>query len=461
MNSCIIYRAEHRGSECRFLSGKVHLPSCSSSSAVALVIASQAVGISRLYNISRDSTVLDMLRTLQSLGVGISQKRDSVLVTGVGIGGFLKPEVPINVGRSLLGASIILAMLSTYPFTSFIDNYFDRHTCAGASDQLPTEMIEVMKTFSLYGIKYLHNNVFPIAVMGVEDLPPVAFKKEECIASEVLKAAFLISCTNIAGDNSVCACEVLPSYTEWLLSAFGAEVSTVSQSWLDTITVRGHTELLARDIRMFPSTSYVLCLVAAAIILQGSSLEIRDVFIDKTVAKVLNIFCRIGGNISYSIGNNGLANICVRSGSLRGVDIDHNDLKLVSCAFPIVCVVCACSEGITRICGMAELELRNKRMVMTVIDALKGCGVSIEVAGDILEIEGKGGCKGEYTREEASIYVGDDSRIAIPFLILSFVTRTPLIMKGLKNRELAEFVGVLNKLGEEGNFSVEFMQTKI
>ena len=461
MNSYMCRTVHHGGAGC-CINGVVELPGCGYASCVALIIASQAIGESRIYNISKDDAVLHVGRALESLGIGIFYSGDNATVVGVGTGGFAQPEVPINTGGLPAVACISLGILATYPFTSFITGCTEKPTNAHSVTQVSEDMLRIMEILSLGGAKYLHNGVFPVAITGFEDLPPLSLKEYTC-TSDLVKTALLFACTNIAGENTICASTRLTSCTEVLLRYFGAEVTATSSMGKDIVTVRGHEELFAREIKIFPCQSYVLYSMAAAMIFQGSAIEIKGAFIDKAVECFIDIFNKMGGDISatdaYNSGQNysGLADICAKSSKLKGVVINCRDLPMILPELPLVCVMCACAEGITVISGLSELEVYQRHALLKVTDTLKQYGVAIQVTDDHLEIRGRGAT---ISGDGVVIDAGDDYRVAIPFLILGLATRTSLVIKGYESKEFVEFVHVMNVLGKRGNFVVEFVIDK-
>ena len=453
-----ICRTAHSGGASCSINGVVELPSCSYASCNALVVAAQAIGESGIYNISKDDSVLYMSRALESLGVDIFYAGDNATVMGVGTGGFAKPEAPINTGGSHVVACILLGILSTYPFTSFITGWNEQPTSFHTVMPISDNMLRVMEILSSGGVKYLHNGAFPVAITGFEDLPPVSLSEYTC-TSEAVKTALLFACTNIVGENTICASTRLTSCTEWILRYFGAEVTTTSSMGTNIVTVRGHEELLAREIRIFPCPLYVLYITAASMIFQKSAIEIKGAFLDKTMECFIDIFRRMGGNISAEIAHNSsddgvLANICAKSSKLKSVVINCCDLPMILSELPLVCVMCACAEGVTIINGLQELEASNRQALLKVVDVLKQYEIAVEVTDDHLEIQGRGTA---INSDGVVINVGDDYRVAIPLLVFGLATRTPLVINGVESKEFVEFVHVMNVLGKGKNFVEEFV----
>ena len=78
------------------------------------LLASQAIGKSKAYNLLRSEDVLNTLRGLKKLGVKIKLYKNYCEIFGVGINGFkYKKNLTINAGNSGTFGRLILALLIT------------------------------------------------------------------------------------------------------------------------------------------------------------------------------------------------------------------------------------------------------------------------------------------------------------------------------------------------------------
>ena len=82
----------------------------------ALLISSQAYGISKLKSILEATDVINTINSLKKLGVKILKNKKIYYVYGNGIGSFkTKNNLTINAGNSGTLARLIMGLLSTYP----------------------------------------------------------------------------------------------------------------------------------------------------------------------------------------------------------------------------------------------------------------------------------------------------------------------------------------------------------
>ena len=84
----------------------------------ALLISSQAYGVSKLKGILEAEDVLNTINALKKLGVKIVKYKNIYYVYGNGLGSFqIKNNLTINVGNSGTLARLIMGLLVTYPKT--------------------------------------------------------------------------------------------------------------------------------------------------------------------------------------------------------------------------------------------------------------------------------------------------------------------------------------------------------
>ena len=80
---------------------KIKVSSDKSISIRAVLLASQAVGKSRISNLLESEDVINTLKTIKKLGIKYSKKKNIYYIYGFGVNGFnFKKNVTINAGNS-------------------------------------------------------------------------------------------------------------------------------------------------------------------------------------------------------------------------------------------------------------------------------------------------------------------------------------------------------------------------
>jgi 3-phosphoshikimate 1-carboxyvinyltransferase len=121
-------------------------------------------------------------------------------------------------------------------------------------------------------------------------------------------------------------------------------------------------------------------------------------------------------------GGERVADLRVRAGRLKGVDVPAGRAPSMIDEYPVLAVIAACAEGTTRLNGLAELRVKESDRLAAIAQGLAACGVAVEELKDGLIIEGKG----RPPRGGALIPTRLDHRIAMAFLVLGLVAEQPV-----------------------------------
>ena len=91
---------------------KINVTSDKSISIRSILLASQAVGVSKISNLLESEDVLNTLKAIKKLGIKYKKKKDSYYIEGFGINNFnIKRNITINAGNSGTLARLILGLL--------------------------------------------------------------------------------------------------------------------------------------------------------------------------------------------------------------------------------------------------------------------------------------------------------------------------------------------------------------
>ena len=91
---------------------KISVSSDKSISIRSILLASQAVGISKISNLLQSEDVMNTLKSIKKLGINYSKKGNIYKIYGFGLNGFnIKKNITINAGNSGTLARLILGLL--------------------------------------------------------------------------------------------------------------------------------------------------------------------------------------------------------------------------------------------------------------------------------------------------------------------------------------------------------------
>jgi 3-phosphoshikimate 1-carboxyvinyltransferase len=173
-----------------------------------------------------------------------------------------------------------------------------------------------------------------------------------------------------------------------MLSGFGYEVRRQGER----VCVSGGGRLTACDIDVPGDISSAAFFLVGASIAPGSDLTLEHVGMNPTRTGVVNILRAMGADIEISgerdVGGEPVADLRVRSASLRGIRIPEDQVPLAIDEFPALFVAAACADGRTVLTGAEELRVKESDRIQVMADGLRALGALAEPTADGIVIDG-------------------------------------------------------------------------
>ena len=433
------------------LSGNITVPGDKSVSHRALILGSIAVGETHVEGLLEGEDVLATAAAMRALGAQIN--RDDAgqwTVIGCGVGGLHEPDQILDMGNSGTAVRLLMGLVGTQTFTS---------TFTGDVSLNSRPMERVMGPLRQMGVQFTSRSGgrLPITVSGSDLIKPIEY--ELPVASAQVKSAILLAGLNAPGKTTVIEPQPTRDHSERMLRHFGAEVITEN---LDgggvKITLTGQPELEGRDIRVPADISSAAFPIAAALIVPGSNLLIRNVGMNPLRAGLIKTLQEMGGKITIenSRGEDGepLADLRVEASQLHGITVPASRAPSMIDEYPVLSVVAACATGTTHMEGLAELRVKESDRLAAMATGLTDCGVQIEETEDSLTVHGSG----QPIDGGALITANLDHRIAMAFSVLGMVSLNPVtIDDGSPNAtSFPGYIELMNDLGAK----IEMRQVK-
>jgi 3-phosphoshikimate 1-carboxyvinyltransferase len=261
----------------------------------------------------------------------------------------------------------------------------------------------------------------PLRQMGarldaIDGLPPLRIEAaplrgidyELPMASAQVKSCVLFAGLLAEGETRVV--EPLPTrdHTERMLSAAGAQIHREGE----TVVIAPAERLEPGRIVVPADFSSAAFFIAAATIVPGSDVLLRDVGLNPTRTGFLAILERMGAEgieitPKGEEGGEPIGDVRVGHSELRGCEVGGADVPLAIDELPLVALVACFAEGTTTIRDAAELRRKESDRIAVVSDALRALGGRVEATEDGMVIEGSGGLRG------GSVDSHGDHRIAM------------------------------------------------
>jgi 3-phosphoshikimate 1-carboxyvinyltransferase len=263
----------------------------------------------------------------------------------------------------------------------------------------------------------------PVTLRGARDPIPIVY--EPPAASAQLKSAVLLAGLGAPGATTVFEKEATRDHTERMLSHFGAEVVVEIVGDGRRVTVIGQPELRAAEVVVPADPSSAAFPLVAALIAPGSDVVIEGVMTNPLRTGLFKTLLEMGASIetveARSNGGEEIADLRVRSSSLKGVEVPAARAPSMIDEYPVLAVAAACAQGTTIMRGLKELRVKESDRLAATAAMLRVNGVEVEIDGDDLIVHGRGRAPGGGTVETHM-----DHRIAMAALVMGLASAKPV-----------------------------------
>ena len=422
----------------RGLKGEVTIPGDKSISHRSIMLGSIALGTTEITHFLEGADCLSTIDCFRKMGVEIERKPSSILVHGKGLRGLTAPASTLNVGNSGTTTRLISGILSGQNFAT---------TLSGDDSLNSRPMKRIMPPLNTMGahIRSLNDNgcaplhIRPGALHGIHYQSPVA--------SAQVKSAVLLAGLYADSPTSVTEPALSRNHTELMLQGFGAYVATdLHTDGTATAHVEPCKELYGQQICVPGDISSAAYFIAAALLVPGSELLVKNVGTNFTRAGFLKVCKAMGADIetvSQTIeGGESRADLLVRYSHLKGTVIEGDIIPTLIDEIPMIAIMAAFADGQTVIRDAAELKVKETNRIDTVTAGLKAMGADITPTDDGMIIEGTGHLNG------ASIQSYLDHRIAMAFSVAGLASdgETQIVDSQCVDVSYPEFYATLNSV---------------
>lgn len=420
------------------LKGEVTIPGDKSISHRSIMLGSIALGTTEITHFLEGADCLSTIDCFRRMGVEIERKPSCILVHGKGLRGLSAPASTLNVGNSGTTTRLISGILSGQNFAT---------TLSGDDSLNSRPMKRIMTPLNTMGahIRSLNDNgcaplhIRPGALHGIHYQSPVA--------SAQVKSAVLLAGLYADSPTSVTEPALSRNHTELMLQGFGAYVATdLHTDGTATAHVEPCKELYGQQICVPGDISSAAYFIAAALLVPGSELLVKNVGTNFTRAGFLKVCKAMGADIetvSQTIeGGESRADLLVRYSHLKGTVIEGDIIPTLIDEIPMIAIMAAFADGQTVIRDAAELKVKETNRIDTVTAGLKAMGAVITPTDDGMIIEGTGHLNG------ASIQSYLDHRIAMAFSVAGLASdgETQIVDSQCVDVSYPEFYATLNSV---------------
>jgi 3-phosphoshikimate 1-carboxyvinyltransferase len=416
------------------LRGELRVPGDKSISHRSIMLGSLAEGVTEVSGFLAAADCLATLQAFRTMGVVIEGPVDGrVRINGVGLHGLTAPRGVLDLGNSGTSMRLLSGLLAGQTFDSELigDESLNRRPMRRVTDPLRQMGAEIATTDA---------GTAPLRIHGTGGLKGICY--EMPVASAQVKSCLLLAGLYAEGETAVVEPAPTRDHTERMLAGFGYSCQRAG----NRISVRGGGRLMATTIDVPSDISSAAFFLVGAAIASNSDLTLRHVGMNPTRTGVIEILRLMGADLTIrnerTIGGEPVADLRIRSSSLRGVEIPPELVPLAIDEFPVLFVAAACAEGETVLTGAEELRVKESDRIQVMADGLQVLGIDAIPTSDGMRIHG-GRIQG------GSVQAHGDHRIAMAFSMATLRAASAITVHDCRNvaTSFPEFVAMARSVG--------------
>lgn len=355
--------------------GQIKVPGDKSISHRAVMLGSLANGVTEISGFLKGADCLSTIDCFRKMGIDIDINGENVTVHGNGLRGLKKPDEMIYTGNSGTTTRLLCGILA--------GQNFDTSITGDASIQ-KRPMGRVVQPLSMMGAK-IENEYCPLYITGTK-LHGINYKMP--VASAQVKTAIILAGLYADGETVIHEIEKSRDHTELMLSAMGADLTVDN---LD-ITVKPTNDLTAVNVDVPGDISSAAFFLVLGAIMPNSQITVTNVGINPTRTGIIDVLKDMGADITlenvHTSAGETVADITVRSSSLKGTTVGGDIIPRLIDELPIIAVAAVFADGQTVIKDAQELKVKETNRIRAVVDEFNKCGIDITETDDGMIING-------------------------------------------------------------------------
>jgi 3-phosphoshikimate 1-carboxyvinyltransferase len=243
------------------------------------------------------------------------------------------------------------------------------------------------------------------------------------VASAQIASSLTLAATGADGRTTIAGSGNARDHTVKMLPKFGVNVRREG----DVIVIDGPQTFHAADFRVPGDPSAAAFWLAAAAIVPGSRIVVRNVNLNPTRLGFVAALERMGADVRVIVESDDpepMGRIEVRQRALHGIAIEAADVPPIVDELPLLGVVATYADGTTSVRGAAELRVKESDRIAVLAAGLTALGAEIATVEDGFDVRGGTRLRG------ARVESHDDHRLAMAFAIAALGARDAVTIEG-------------------------------
>tara|TARA_B110000093_G_scaffold80237_1_gene87046 strand:+ start:356 stop:1675 length:1320 start_codon:yes stop_codon:yes gene_type:complete len=350
-----------------------------------VLLASQAVGKSKGYNLLMSQDVLATIDSIKRLGIKVKMHKGYCEIIGNGINGFkYKKNLTINARNSGTLGRLLLGLLIKSP---------QKIKLIGDKSLSKRDFSRVTLPLERFGAKFHYKvkNKLPLTILGSQSIKGIRYLEDR--GSAQCKSSVMLAALNSSGTTFIKA-KKSRNHSELLFKYLKIPIKIKKTKKYDFIDIKQPKKIRSFNYQIPGDISSSAFFMVLTTLTNDSKLLIKNVNINPSRIGVIIILKKMGAKILLKNQRNyrgeKIADILIKS---------SNNLKAINCPselnssaideFLVIFLLAAKAKGISYFKGLSELNQKESPRLNWGSKILNMMGVKTELTKDSIKIYGQ------------------------------------------------------------------------
>ena len=348
-----------------------------------VLLASQGIGSSKIYNLLESEDVLNSLKSIKKLGIYYKKISNYYLIKGLGPNGFnTNKKIILNAGNSGTFARLILGLLV---------NTNNEIKIIGDKSLSIRDFSRVTEPLKKFGAIISSNkNNLPVKINGTNFLRPINY--EEKLGSAQCKSTVILAAIKTPGITKIKA-KKSRDHTELLLKNLGFPIKVNQKKNFDFIEINGQNNFRGFEYTVPGDISSSAFFLVLTLLSKESKLKIKNVNVNKSRTGIIKILNMMNANILLKnkkiYKGEAVSDIYIKSkNNLKGIKCPKSLNSSAIDEFLLIFLVAAKSKGISSFKNLTELNKKESPRLDIAVNFIKKIGIKVTRNNDDIKIYG-------------------------------------------------------------------------
>ncbi len=350
-----------------------------------VLIASQAVGKSKAYNLLMSEDVLAAIDSVKKLGIKVLINKNNCEVYGGGINGFnYKKNLTLNAKNSGTLGRLLLGLLIKSP---------QKIKLIGDKSLSKRDFSRITTPLKKFGAKFYHKriNKLPLSILGSEFVEGIKYLENK--GSAQCKSSVMLAALNASGTTTIKA-KKSRNHTELLFKYLKIPIKIKKTKKYDFINIKQPKKINAFDYKIPGDISSSAFFIVLTTLANDSKLLIKNVNINPSRMGVIKILKMMGAKISLKNEKNyrgeKISDILIKSSkNLKAINCPPELNSSAIDEFLIIFLIAARAKGVSHFKDISELNQKESPRLDWGSKILNMMGIKTKLTKDSIKIYGQ------------------------------------------------------------------------